>query len=204
MFTVLYDTLAAAVAARATLLVNHVLASEPVAAGRLRAHAGRCLQIRLLDWPGRLPALPMLRFAITPAGLLEWRPEGSGVAAQSGVEAPVDLDIAVQAGNPAAVLMQGLMGRRPAVAISGDSSLAADVSWVIDNLRWDLRDDMARVVGELPARELARQATAMAAGLRRAVQALVQRATTEREGASSPGGFGGAAQSPSPAQRPAR
>ncbi|MDO9312987.1 MAG: hypothetical protein Q7T97_00390 [Burkholderiaceae bacterium] len=204
MFTVLYDSLAAAFAARATLLINHVLTSEPVACGRLRAHAGRSLHVRLLDWPELLPALPMLRFAITPAGLLEWRPEVPGVAASSGPEVPADLDIAVEAGNPAAALLQGLMGRRPAVSISGDSSLAADVSWVVDNLRWDLRDDVAGIVGELPARELARHATTMAAGLRNAVQALMQRATTGRDGASSQGGFGGAAQSPSPAQRPAR
>ena len=196
MFSTLYEGVSAALAARATLLVNHVLTSEPVASGRLRAHAGRRIHIRLLDWPDLLPALPVLHFAITPAGLLEWQPEMS--------DTPGDLDISVQAGNPAAMLLDGLMGRRPAVAISGDSALAADVSWVIDNLRWDLRDDVARIVGELPARELARQASALAAGLRNALQALVQRATTARDEASSAGGFSGAAQPPSPAQRPAR
>mgnify|MGYP001199461318 FL=1 len=194
MLSALNAGIAAAVTARATLLINHVLSSEPVACGRLRAHAGRRLRIRLLDWPGLLPALPALCFAITAAGLLEWQPEVDG----AGPDSQVDLDITVEAGNPAALLLGGLVGQRPAVSISGDSSLAADVSWVIDNLRWDLRDDVARLIGEIPARELARQASAMAAGLRGLVQDVVQRATSAR------GGVGGAAQSPSPAQRPAR
>src|SRR5690242_15988560 len=36
---------------RLTLVVNHVLASEPVATGRLRPHAGRCIAFQLRNWP---------------------------------------------------------------------------------------------------------------------------------------------------------
>ena len=204
MIHALSEGLVSAVTARATVLANHVLASEPAATGRLRAHAGRLLRIRVLDWPDALPTLPSLRFAITPAGLLEWQPDARGGAESCAADSPIDLDITLQAGNPAALLVQGLMGKRPAVSIAGDSALAADVSWVIDNLRWDVRDDVARLVGELPARELARHASALAEGLRSAVQGLVQRATSPRAGDSPQGGFGDAAQSPSPAQRPAR
>lgn len=204
MVQALNEVFSSVVVTRATLLLNHVLSSEPVACGRLRPHAGRCLRVRLIDWPGLLPALPMLRFVITPAGLLEWQPGVADSAASEGSGVWADLDITLQADNPAALVVEGLMGQRPAVSVSGDAALAADVNWVIDNLRWDLRDDLARTFGELPARELSRSASALASGLRGAVQGLVQRVRAGREGVSPDSGFGGAAQTPSPAQRPAR
>lgn len=184
MLTALNQLVASAAIARATLLVNHVLASEPVATGRLRPHAARTLRVQLTDWPGLLPALPALCFTVTPAGLLEWR-EGVLGAAES-----FDLDVSVDAGNPAGLLLQGLMGHRPSVSVSGDAAFAADVSWVMDNVRWDVRDDLARAFGELPAGELSRRASALAEGLRSAVDGLVLRAR--------------AAKGSSPAQRPAR
>jgi ubiquinone biosynthesis protein UbiJ len=202
MIPALNEVLSSAVVSRATLLINHVLSSEPVACARLRPHAGRCLRVQPVDWPGLLPAWPTLRFAITPAGLLEWQPAATDPASPAVV---ADLEITLQADNPAALLVEGLMGRRPAVSVSGDAALAADVSWVIDNLRWDVRDDLARTFGELPARELSRSASAVATGVRDVVQGLVQRVRSGRDGGASEGGFGSSgAQTPSPAQRPAR
>lgn len=185
MLNALPQLFASAAMQRACLLVNHVLSSEPVATDRLKPHAGRQLLVQLSGWPELLPAPPALRFAITPAGLLEWLPEAAPAAA--------DLELTVEAANPARLLVQGLLGRRPPVAVAGDSRLAADVSWVIDNLRWDVRDDLARIFGELPARELARSARALAEGLRSAVQGFAQRAAS---------GTGGSADAP--AQPPAR
>ena len=175
MFHALPRVFASAVMQRATLLVNHVLASEAVATERLAKHVGRSLQLQLNDWPALLPPPPLLRFLITPAGLVEWRGEPPDADA-SAEAAPADLLITVDAGNPARLSAEGALGRRPAVTVAGDAALATDVSWVFDNLRWDIRDDLARVVGELPARELARSAQALATGLRNAVQGLVQRA----------------------------
>ncbi len=200
MLDALNEVISTAVATRATLLFNHVLASEPVATGRLRPHAGRRLRVQLIDWPELLPAPPLLWFAITPAGLVEWQGASASSAA---AEAPVDLDITLNAGNPAALLVQGLRGQRPAVTVAGDAALAADVSWVMDNLRWDVRDDLARAFGDLPAAELSRRASALAAGLRSAVDGLMQRTRAARDGASDDG-FSAAGQPPSPAQRPAR
>ena len=39
---------------RLTLLLNHVLAAEPVAVQRLGPHAGKRLHIELVDWPSLL------------------------------------------------------------------------------------------------------------------------------------------------------
>ncbi|MDL2337578.1 MAG: hypothetical protein QFE16_07040 [Pseudomonadota bacterium] len=199
MLDALNEVFSTAVTARATLILNHMLDSEPVATGRLRPHAGRRLRVQLIDWPDLLPAPPTLCFTITPAGLVEWHPQvvGEGAAA-------VDLDITVNVSNPAGLLVQGLMGKRPTVSVSGDAALAADVSWVIDNLRWDVRDDLARVFGDLPARELSRSASTLAQGLRSTVQGLVQRARASRDSDSPGGGFDTGARTSSPAQRPAR
>src|SRR5207245_8402470 len=99
-------------------------------------------------WPSLLPQPPALSFAITRAGLLDWT--GAGAPGES------DLTLTVDASNPALMLAQGLGGQRPAVDVSGDSALAGDVSWLMDNLRWDVEDDLARFIGEAPAHELAR------------------------------------------------
>jgi ubiquinone biosynthesis protein UbiJ len=42
----------------------------------------------------------------------------------------------------------------------------------MDNLRWDVSDDLARLIGEGPARELARLGRVLSAGLRKAVSAF--------------------------------
>lgn len=111
-----------------------------------------------------LPALPDLVFGVTPAGLLEWR--GDDAASQA------DLNLTVSADNPALMAWQGLSGERPKVLVEGDADFAADVSWLVDNLRWDVEDDLARVVGEVPAREMVRFGSVLAAGLRAAVQGV--------------------------------
>jgi len=90
---------------RLTLVVNHVLASEPAASERLRGHAGRCIAFQLRDWPSVLPAPPALAFTVTPAGLLEW----------CGQEMPAaDLHVAVAADNPA-LLALGVLARAPRI-----------------------------------------------------------------------------------------
>ena len=168
MFKALQSLLAPAVMERLTLLVNHVLASEPVAAQRLRPHVGRCIVVLFEAWPSLLPPLPTAAFRITPAALLEW----------CGSDAPADaaLRITIDASNPALALLQAIAGERPRIDVSGDAAFAADVNWLFDNLRWDVQDDLARIVGQAPAHELARLASAIAAALRSAAQTLGARA----------------------------
>jgi ubiquinone biosynthesis protein UbiJ len=149
---------------RFTLWLNHVIASEAAAVQRLAPHAGRSIRLQAIGWPGLLPPLPELSFLVTPAGLLEWSP-----ARPAGTP---DLELTVDASNPARSVFEGLSGRRPAVGIVGDAALATDVSWLMDNLRWDLQDDLARFVGEGPAHELARLGGKLAGGLRDALGAV--------------------------------
>ena len=156
--------LGAAAIERLTLLVNHVLAAEPVATQRLRVHAGRCVQVQFDGWPSLLPPLPATVFRVTPAGLVEW----------CGAEpiAEPDLRVSVDASNPALAMAQALTGTRPGVDVAGDAAFATDLNWLFDNLRWDVQDDLARAVGQAPAREIARVAGAIATGMREAVRTL--------------------------------
>jgi ubiquinone biosynthesis protein UbiJ len=151
----------AAALERLTLLANHVLSAESAAVQRLRAHQGCCIRLQFDAWPALLPALPPTSFRVTPAGLLEW----------CATDAPIDADLRVDidAANPALLLLNVLTGARPRVDVTGDALLAADVHWLFDNLRWDLEDDMARIVGPLAAHEIARVFRAVAAALRDAV-----------------------------------
>lgn len=177
MLNALQSLAGPAVMARATLLVNHVLVSEPVAAQRLQAHAGRCILLHFEGWPSLLPALPPLAFRITPAALVEW----------CGAEVPdeVDLRVSIDASNPALGLMQMLGGERPRVDVAGNAALATDVNWLFENLRWDVQDDLANIVGPGPAHEIARLASGVAAGLRAAAGTLAGLAERAR-GAGQP------------------
>ena len=161
--------LSRAVIERATLWMNHVLASEPVATQRLVPHAGRSIRLHFVGWPTVLPALPPTAFRVTPAGLLEWCGDDAAAAADAD---PAALTVNVDASNPAFAFAQALTGERPKVDVSGDAAFAADLNWLADNLRWDYEDDLARVVGPVPARELARLASGAARGLRELVRSL--------------------------------
>ena len=167
---------------RLTLLLNHVLASEPVATQRFKPHAGRSIHLQLKGWPALLPRMPDVVFTITPAGLLEWQAQP--------LQAAADLTLEIEASNPAMEIIRRLKGQAPRIQITGDSALAADVSWVTDNVRWDLEDDAARLLGQAPAHELARMARTVANGLRGIAAFATSRSAQTSKGqtkASSPG-----------------
>ena len=145
---------------RLTLLLNHVLSRESVAYERLRPHQGATMLIEFTGrpafLPGFIPALPALALQITPAGLLERLSELSSEPA---------LRVRLDVSNPAALALGALNGERPKVEIQGDAALATDMSWLIENLRWDIEDDLARWLGPAPAHELARVGKGIAAAL---------------------------------------
>jgi len=180
MFHSLNLLLGSAVIERATLLANHVLGSEAIAMQRLRAHAGRCIQLHFNGWPAVLPPLPTTAFRVTPAGLVEWC--GADVLPEA------DLRVTIDASNPALAMAQALTGERPKVDVAGDAAFAADLNWLFDNLRWDVQDDLARLVGQAPAREIARLAGAIKAGMREAVRTLSGLVAPGRNAPSEPQG----------------
>jgi ubiquinone biosynthesis accessory factor UbiJ len=132
---------------RLLLLLNHVLMQEPQAMERLRRHSGKTVSVH---WgPVRLP------LQASPAGLL----------ALADPSAPADLRLTVMAESPWSALQAVLDGRKPPVDVQGDVLLAAEVAWLADNVRWDVEEDLARVVGDVAAYRLVQGAQALKAAL---------------------------------------
>jgi ubiquinone biosynthesis protein UbiJ len=188
----LHEMLAPAAIERLTLLINHVLGREPVAMERLRPHAGRVLLLQAEGWPALLPPWPVLAFRVTPAGLLEW----------CGQDAPPtpDLQVRLDASNPALLVLGALSGRQPAVHVEGDARLAGDVNWLLENLRWDLADDLQRLLGPAPAQLLAQAGPAIQKALAQLAplaSGLVSRCAAAFSG-GAPGAAGGPFTSPRP------
>jgi len=162
--------LAPALMERVVLVLNHVLASAPEASARLLPHQGRLLQVTLDNWPRLLPPPPLVAFRVTPAGLVEWAPD----------EAQADLRVRVDAANPAALALGMLTGVQPALEIEGDAQLAADIDWLVKNLRWDIAADLDRLIGPGPAHEIVRLGTWFAKGLRAAFERATAMASSMR------------------------
>lgn len=158
---------------RLVLMINHVVSREPVATQRLRPWAGRSLVVHLAGWPSLLPAVPDLVLGVTPAGLFE-RLDSAPAGAPG-------LRIELAAGNPARLALGALTGEPPAVTVQGDAAFAGEMHWLMDNLRWDIEDDLAGVVGPLPARQLAQFGRA----LRRTLSGLAARVAPATSGSAA-------------------
>lgn len=148
---------------RLVLFANHVIRAEPEAMRRLALHAGKTVAIEFGGWPAFLPAAPSLVLRITPPGLVE---RVEHVAGEAG------LTLRIDAANPAKGLARWVMGDRPEVRVEGDAALAAEMSWLADNLRWDVEEDLSRVVGDAPAHAIADIGGAVGRGLRDAARKL--------------------------------
>lgn len=147
--------IAPAVQDRSVLLLNHVISREPQAMARLAPFAGRAIVLHLRGWPALLPAAPDLVLGITPAGLFERQTEPPTQA----------LRIELDAANPALMAFGALTGSRPQVTVQGDAALAGEINWLMENLRWDIEDDLAAVVGPAVAHQLGRFAAAAKQGI---------------------------------------
>lgn len=129
------------------LFLNHVLMQEKEAQNRLLRKKGSVVHVRWGPFA--------LDLVITPAGLVD--------RAQPG--AKPDLLLAVAAESPAVVLQSVLAGKAPPVKIEGDVQLAAELGWLADNLRWDVEEDLSRLIGDVPAHTLASAARQGLTGL---------------------------------------
>jgi len=133
---------------RLVLTLNHVLQQEPEAQARLKRQAGRVVEAHWRTFTVRLLA--------TPAGLLDLGP----------ITQKPDLTLTLTDASPWALAQSALRGEKPAVRIAGDVQLAAEVQWLVDHVRWDLEEDLARVFGDAPAHAVATAARRMGDALR--------------------------------------
>lgn len=144
---------------RVVLLLNHVLMQEKEATTRLARQKGRVVLFRWQRFHFKL--------MVTPAGLLDLA-HSTAVA---------DLTLSVTEESPVVLVQSALRGDKPPVRIEGDVQLAAEVNWLVDHVRWDLEEDLARILGDAPAHALAQ-------AVRRVAEALHQFMPARSAGAS--------------------
>jgi len=119
---------------RVVLVLNHVLMQEPEAQARLMRQSGKIVHAEWRTFT--------MRVAATPAGLLEVMPD-SGT--------PADLTLTVTETSPFQLAQAALKGDKPPVHIAGDVQFAAEINWLVEHVRWDVEEDLARIVGDAPA-----------------------------------------------------
>lgn len=136
---------------RIVLLLNHVLGQEPEAMARLKRQVGRVVLFRWRNIE--------LKLSATPAGLLERATAGA---------AP-ELTLTVAEESPFVLAQAAMRGEKPPVRIEGDVQLAAEVNWLADHVRWDIEEDVARLIGDAPAHAAGELARSALAALRRFV-----------------------------------
>jgi ubiquinone biosynthesis protein UbiJ len=136
---------------RLVLLANHVLMQESEAQARLARQAGRIVEAK---W-----RIFVVRLAVTPAGLLD-------IASPSAVP---DLTLTLTEESPLELAQAALRGDKPPVRIAGDVQFAAEINWLVENVRWDLEEDLSRVIGDAPAHALGEAGRRMVQALRQFV-----------------------------------
>lgn len=134
---------------RLVLALNHVLMQEPEAKARLARQTGRIAEAR---W-----RVFYVRLAATPAGLLE-------LASPAG---PPDLTLTLTEESPWQLAQAALRGDKPPVLIAGDVQFAAEINWLVEHVRWDIEEDLSRVIGDAPAHALSEASRRMVQALRR-------------------------------------
>lgn len=135
---------------RLVLFLNHVLMSEPEAMARLARQKGQ--RIELIWNTVRLQLTP------TPAGLLS-----------TGRFDGFDLRLTVTEQSPVSLASAFARGEKPKVRIEGDVQLAAEINWLIDHVRWDVEEDLARLMGDAAAHSLAQAARQAVLAIKRLI-----------------------------------
>ena len=133
---------------RVVLMLNHVLMQEPQAMERLVRQSG---QVILARWRSFTFCV-----RVTPAGLLDLAGEG----------ATPDLTLVLTEESAFALAQTLIAGAKPPVRIEGDVQLAAEVNWLADNVRWDVEEDLSRIIGDAPSHMVMDAARKVGAALR--------------------------------------
>jgi ubiquinone biosynthesis accessory factor UbiJ len=148
---------------RVVLLLNHVLQQEPLAVERLLRQKG---QVALIEC-----APIAMKLVVTPAGLLD----------VAHVDAEPDLSLKVLDTSPLNLAQTLLRGDKPRMEIAGDVMLAAEVNWLVDHVRWDVEEDLSRIVGDVPAHTLMRTVRGLSDALKAFIQPMAAKQRTSQE-----------------------
>jgi ubiquinone biosynthesis protein UbiJ len=146
-------------------VLNRLLAAEPWARERLVPFAGETLELRA-------PLLPTLRFTILAGGTVE----AGGMEPGLSMAFRPEMLVALARGEEHALR---------SVEVQGNARLATEVLLLARHLRWDVEEDLSRVVGDAAAHRFAAAAEAFAAwhldAARRLAAAAADYATEEKQ-----------------------
>lgn len=134
--------------------VNHLLGAAPWARERLALHQGRHARVRAEPFE--------LLFAIAPDGFL----------IAPAPDATPDVTLSMPASTLPSVVGGGAERLLAAMRIDGNAEFADALGFVFRNLRWDVEEDLSRLVGDIVAHRAVAGAQALLAGARRTGRAL--------------------------------
>ncbi len=136
--------------------VNHLLAREPWARDRLRHHIGASARLAMSAIDLRL------------------RVGDDGYLAAAEANFPCDVSISV----PPAALADFAGGGQAAVMrhvkMEGDAEFANTVSYLAQHLRWEVAEDLSKIIGDAGAHRVTETGRAAVAGARRTGGTLVR------------------------------
>lgn len=115
--------------------LNHLLRQNSWAAEKLRPHAGKTIRIAISPLESTL----ML--------------DGAGEFSPASPDVQPDAEILLSAGAALRLLVAPEAAMNLAV-LRGDMELAGAVGNVLRHLRWDVEEDLSRIVGDIPAHQL--------------------------------------------------
>jgi len=149
---------------RLMLLLNHVLASEPQATARLARQKGQRIE---MAWRGHT---------------LQLQPSAAGLLERTSFEG-FDLRLSVLDESISSLATAVTQGQKPRVRIEGDVQLAAEINWLIDNVRWDVQEDLSRLLGDAPAHMISQSARQLVTAVKQFMQNRSMPADAAQQGA---------------------
>ncbi len=122
--------------AGAASAINHLLSRASWTAPRLAAHVGKTAA-----------------FQVSPITTIALTVQDSGSVTAAAPEAIADATFALSAGL-AARIAAGDGSAWDEVSASGDGEFTRDIGFLARNLRWDVEEDLSRVVGDIAAHRI--------------------------------------------------
>jgi ubiquinone biosynthesis protein UbiJ len=144
--------------------INHLLAAEPWARAQLAPHVGKTLHVVVVPFTIRLT----VSVDPTTAAVSVVR-AGASSLADTTITMPYAALPRLLAGGPDAAMRD--------LRIDGDADFAQVVGLLVKNLRWDVEEDLSKVIGDVASHRVVGAARAASAEVRRANDRVVSGVT---------------------------